>query len=88
MGYNSIIFRLEINHEVSTFGEVANSIGKAGGDIVSIDVIRTSKSGSVRDITVHVSELGETAVAEALQQLEGVTVVNVSDRTFFGTFGR
>jgi malate dehydrogenase (oxaloacetate-decarboxylating) len=87
MAYNSVIIRVEMNHAVTHFGDVASAIGKAGGDITSIDVIRPGQDSSVRDLTVHVSEDAESAIAEALKSLPGVKVINISDRTFLAHLG-
>lgn len=87
MAYNSIIYRLELDHKLVNFGDVASAISKAGGDITSIDVIRSGQEQSVRDITVHVADLIEAQISEALRKLPGVTVVNVSDRTFLVHLG-
>jgi len=87
MAYNSIIVRVELNHSRIHFGDVAAAIGQAGGDITSIDVIRPGQDVSVRDITVHVTEDGEPKVVEALKLLEGLHLINVSDRTFLAHLG-
>jgi malate dehydrogenase (oxaloacetate-decarboxylating) len=87
MSYNSIILRLELNHEKLNFGDVAAVIGKAGGDITSIDVIRSGQHSSVRDITVHIADTEELQVVNAMKALEGITLVNVSDRTFLAHLG-
>ncbi|KRE69650.1 NAD-dependent malic enzyme [Paenibacillus sp. Soil750] len=87
MAYNSIILRLELNHELNHFGEVATAISKAGGDMTSIDVIRTTSESSIRDITVQVSDQGESQVTEFLKELAGVKIINMSDRTFLAHLG-
>ncbi|UKS24520.1 NAD-dependent malic enzyme [Paenibacillus sp. HWE-109] len=87
MAYNSIILRLELNHELNHFGEVATAISKAGGDMTSIDVIRTTPESSIRDITVQVSDQGESRVSEFLKELAGVKIINMSDRTFLAHLG-
>lgn len=87
MAYNSVIIRVELNQSKIHFGEVASSIGKAGGDITSIDVIRPGQDMSVRDLTVQVSEDAEAQLVEMLKNLPGVRVVNVSDRTFLAHLG-
>jgi len=83
----SIILRVELNHEQVTFGDVAATISKAGGDITSIDVIRPGKESSVRDITVDVAESAESQVVEALKSHDGIKLINVSDRTFLVHLG-
>jgi malate dehydrogenase (oxaloacetate-decarboxylating) len=56
MSHTSVVLRVELDHKVATFGDVAAVISKAGGDITSIDVIRPGKDTSIRDITVDVAE--------------------------------
>ncbi|WP_027091928.1 NAD-dependent malic enzyme [Cohnella thermotolerans] len=87
MALTSIVLRVELNHEQITFGEVASIIGKAGGDITSIDVIRSSKGLSVRDITVDIAESAESKVVEAVNGQQGIKLINVSDRTFLVHLG-
>ncbi len=87
MAYNSIIIRVELNHATIHFGEVASIIGKAGGDIISIDVIRSGPESSTRDLTVTVSEEAETSLVDLLKNTPGVRVINVSDRTFLAHLG-
>ncbi|MBO7742577.1 NAD-dependent malic enzyme [Paenibacillus sp. MWE-103] len=87
MAQTSIIFRLELDHRKVSFGDVAATISRAGGDITSIDVIRPGHDASTRDITVDLQDNKETAVVEALRNLDGIKVVNVSDRTFLVHLG-
>jgi malate dehydrogenase (oxaloacetate-decarboxylating) len=87
VAYNSIIIRLELNHTLVNFGDVASAISKAGGDITSIDVIRPGQDTSIRDITVHVADHAEPLITESLNQLEGIHIINVSDRTFLVHLG-
>jgi malate dehydrogenase (oxaloacetate-decarboxylating) len=83
----SIILRVELAHEQVTFGDVASVISQAGGDVTSIDVIRVGKDSSVRDITVDVQDSAEAQVVEAIKALKGITLINVSDRTFLAHLG-
>lgn len=69
------------------FGDVASAISKAGGDITSIDVIRSGQHSSVRDITVDIADQGESRIVDSLKQLQGITLINVSDRTFLVHLG-
>ncbi|RAP78343.1 NAD-dependent malic enzyme [Paenibacillus montanisoli] len=87
MAQTSIIFRLELDHKKVSFGDVAGAISKAGGDITSIDVIRPGHDTSTRDITVDLSDKNETVMIDALRSIDGITVVNVSDRTFLVHLG-
>lgn len=83
----TIIIRLEIQIAETSFGEVASRIAEAGGDIVAIDVIRSSKGSTTRDITVNVQDAGNEEVVRVLSDMPGVKVVNVSDSTFLAHLG-
>ncbi|XEC93410.1 NAD-dependent malic enzyme [Paenibacillus tarimensis] len=87
MSYNSIILRLEMNHKLVNFGNVAFAVSKAGGDITSIDLILPGQDTSVRDITVQATEQNAPDIVTSLKQLEGIRVINVSDRTFLAHLG-
>ncbi|WP_282940577.1 NAD-dependent malic enzyme [Paenibacillus sp. RC67] len=87
MSHTSIVLRVELFHETTTFGDVASAISKASGDITSIDVIRAGKESSIRDITVDVAESNESSVIDALSKLNGIKLINVSDRTFLVHLG-
>jgi len=87
MAQTSIIFRLELDHQKISFGDVAAAISKAGGDITSIDVIRPGQDSSIRDITVDLSDKDEELLVEALKQLPGIKLINASDRTFLVHLG-
>jgi malate dehydrogenase (oxaloacetate-decarboxylating) len=87
LAYNSIIIRLELTHAKVNFGTVASTISHSGGDITSIDVIRPGQESSVRDITVQIIDTAEAQVVESLKALEGIQIINVSDRTFLAHLG-
>lgn len=83
LGGKSIIIRLEMSTEQITFGEVAMAINSAGGDIVAIDIIGSGKGMTVRDLTVTVKDSGDIRrVTETLENLAGIRLVHISDRTF------
>jgi malate dehydrogenase (oxaloacetate-decarboxylating) len=87
MTNTSIVLRVELQHELATFGDVASAISAVGGDIISTDVIRPGKDSSVRDITVNVAESDESRVVESLTKYNGIKLINVSDRTFLAHLG-
>lgn len=87
MALTSVILRLELNHSQTTVGEVAAAIGSAGGDLISIDMIRAGKDVSVRDVTVDISESTADRLAELLNGCAGVQVIHMSDRTFLAHIG-
>jgi len=83
MGGKSLILRVEINVNQTHFGQLANVISGMGGDIIAIDTIHISNQSSIRDITINVSDSADIRnITEALQNMKGIRIVNVSDRTF------
>ena len=79
----SVILRLEIRTDIAKFGDVVTTINDEGGDLVAIDVIQTKRDVTIRDLTVNIAESHLTdRIVERVRQIKGVTVVNVSDRTF------
>lgn len=87
MAYNSLIFRLELTHHKVSFGDIAAAVSKTGGDIVSVDMIRAGQDSSVRDITVQVEDEGDSRTIGFLQGMDGIRVINISDRTFLAHLG-
>ncbi|TVY09215.1 NAD-dependent malic enzyme [Paenibacillus cremeus] len=84
---NSILLRIELDQTVTTFGEVASVVSRAGGDIVAIDVIRSDRQSTMRDITVNLGTQTEEAIAENIRQLPGVVLHHISDPTFLVHLG-
>ncbi|MDF2721344.1 MAG: malate dehydrogenase [Paenibacillus sp.] len=79
----SFILRLEINTNAIRFSDIVSAIVDEGGDLVAIDVIQTKKEMSIRDLTINVAESQFSAnIVDKVKQLPGVSLVNVSDRTF------
>lgn len=84
----TIILRLDIKKQVVTFGQIAITIGAIGGDILATDVITISQTATTRDITVNVKNQEQiNQLVDALNGLEGVQVINVSDQTFLMHIG-
>ncbi|WNQ11240.1 NAD-dependent malic enzyme [Paenibacillus aurantius] len=84
----SIVYRLKLETETVSFGEIATSIGQAGGDIVGIDIISTGKTSTIRDITVNVGDQADSElIAARLKKLDGVSIIHISDRTFLVHLG-
>lgn len=80
---NSVTIRLKLDHSPGLLALVATVIGEAGGNIGAIDIVRVHKGRIIRDITVDTTgpEQAES-IRAAVDALEGVTVLHVSDRTF------
>src|SRR3954454_23941749 len=79
----SLTVRVEIADRPGMLGLVASAIGQAGASIGSIDLVEVREGMLVRDITVDArdSEHWEEIV-EGLAALDGVSVLDTTDRTF------
>ena len=85
---HSLTVRLTIQNKPGMLGKVTSAIGKGGGDIGAIDLVEVGRSTITRDITFKTSsERHGAQMVERLRALEGVEVVNVSDRTFLMHLG-
>ena len=79
----SLTIRALIPHEPGQFARVAAAIGEADAILGAIDLVRVDQDFVVRDISVLCAneEHGERVV-DAISAIEGIRVINVSDRTF------
>lgn len=83
LGGKSVIARIEMHTEEANFGQVTAAIFEAGGDIVAIYVIQTSKHTMIRDVTITVIDtIDIDIIAERLRSMSGVQLLHLSDRTF------
>ena len=84
----SLTLRVKLSSRAGTLGKLTTAIGRAGGDIGAIDIVSVATDFIVRDITVNAisSEHGEKIV-EAVKDIDGIEVLNVSDRTFLMHIG-
>ena len=79
----SLTLRVKIQNTPGKLGEIATVIGGVGGDIGAIDIVSVGKDFLIRDITVNAaSESHDKEIVEAVGRIDGVEVVNTSDRTF------
>src|SRR5437870_958216 len=84
----SLTVRLEILNKPGMLGRVTSAIGKAGGDIGAIDLVVVGKTTITRDITFKArDEPHGQQVVDGIRTVQGVKVVNVSDRTFLMHLG-
>ena len=75
--------RVKIHNLPGKLGEITTAIGRTGGDIGAIDIVSVGKDFLIRDITVNAySEKHDEEIKEAVNEIDGVEVVNTSDRTF------
>jgi malate dehydrogenase (oxaloacetate-decarboxylating) len=84
----SLTLRVKIHNRPGKLGEITTAIGRAGGDIDAIDIVSVGKDFLIRDITVNASsEQHDQEIIAALENIDGVEVVNTSDRTFLMHLG-
>ncbi len=84
----SLTLRVKIHNRPGKLGEITTAIGKTGGDIEGIDIVSVGKDFLVRDITVNASsEKHDEEIVQAIQQIDGVEIINVSDKTFLMHLG-
>src|ERR671916_516026 len=80
--------RVKLTNRPGTLGEVTTAMGRAGGDIGAIDIVSASRGAMVRDITFTAGSIEHVEeIVEAARHVDGVEVVNVSDRTFLMHLG-
>jgi malate dehydrogenase (oxaloacetate-decarboxylating) len=84
----SLTLRIRIHNKPGKLGEITTAIGRAGGDIEGIDIVSVGKDFLIRDITVNASsEKHDQEIVAAANDIDGVEVINVSDRTFLMHLG-
>ena len=84
----SLTVRVRIANLPGMLGKVTSAIGEAGGDIGAVDIVEAGGQTMTRDVTFKSSdEAHGQRIVEVLKGVEGVTVVNVSDRTFLMHLG-
>ncbi|MFB6273754.1 MAG: NAD-dependent malic enzyme [Salinibacter sp.] len=80
---NSITVRVVIANRPGMLAEVTSVIGRKGGNIGAIDIVRAEKEELTRDITINTrSDEHAQSIVEELRKIGGVEVVDISDRTF------
>jgi malate dehydrogenase (oxaloacetate-decarboxylating) len=84
----SLTIRVQIANKPGMLGKVTSAIGEAGGDIGAIDLVEAGAQAITRDISFKASdETHGERITEAVKALSGVTMKNVSDRTFLMHLG-
>ena len=84
----SLTMRIEIPSTPGAFAQVAGAIAEAQGDVGAIDLVRVTRDHTVRDITVSAADSDHgQRIVDAVRHVTGVTIVNVSDRTFLMHLG-
>ncbi|MGP6159325.1 MAG: NAD-dependent malic enzyme [Vulcanimicrobiaceae bacterium] len=87
IGY-TLIMRLEMASHPGAFGQLASAIGDAGGIIGAVDMRSAGRTHTTRDVSVTVaSDSVANAVRAAVERVDGVRIVGVSDSTFLAHLG-
>jgi len=80
---HSLTIRTTLPSDVGTFGQVIAAIGRAGGEVGGVDLVRAGQSSVTRDITVQVvDEAGAEAVQDAITAMPGVEIEHSHDKVF------
>ena len=84
----AITVRLRYRDQPGLLGKITTAIGQANGFIGAVDIVEAADGQISRDITINASnvEHGQTIVA-ALEAIDGISIVNVSDRVFLMHLG-
>jgi malate dehydrogenase (oxaloacetate-decarboxylating) len=84
----SITMRLEIQNKVGMLGKVTTAIGEVGGDIGAVDLSGHGKGTVTRDVTARANGIEHAQkIINAVKEIPGVKIINVSDRTFLMHLG-
>ena len=84
----SLTLRVKLSARAGTLGELTIAIGHAGGDIGAIDIVSVGRDTIIRDLTVNAASADHgKAIVEAARHVDGVEVINVSDRVFLMHLG-
>jgi len=84
----SLTLRVRLSSRAGSLGELTMAIGHAGGDIGAIDIVTVGNDYIIRDITVSsVSSKHGEQIVEAVKDVDGVELLQVSDPTFLMHLG-
>ena len=80
--------RVKLSSRAGTLGELTTALGRVGADIGAIDIVSVGRDAIVRDITVNAASTEHAEqIVEAARDVDGVEVVQVSDRVFLMHLG-
>jgi malate dehydrogenase (oxaloacetate-decarboxylating) len=84
----SLTLRVKLSSRAGTLGELTTAIGRAGGDIGAIDIVSVGRDTIIRDLTVNAASADHgKSIVDAARAVDGVEVINVSDRVFLMHLG-
>jgi malate dehydrogenase (oxaloacetate-decarboxylating) len=75
--------RCRLQNLPGMLGRLTTEVGVAGGDLRAIDILRFDQGSIVRELTVQARDSEHAhAIVRAMQAVDGVEVLEYSDRTF------
>ncbi len=79
---NSVTLRVELANQPGMLARLTSAIGQHGANIGDIEIVQSEGPVLTRDVTVY--SLGDSleALISTIKALDGIRLVNVSDRTF------
>ena len=84
----SAAIRVRIENRPGAFARLAAAVGEAGGLLGAIDLVRVEGTTKIRDVNVLADDEPHLdTIVEAVRAVDGVEVVNVSDRVFLAHLG-
>jgi malate dehydrogenase (oxaloacetate-decarboxylating) len=79
----SAIVRVRLDDTPGSFARFAAAVGEAGASLGAIDLVRVERRTKVRDVALLAADADHLAdVVTAVRAVEGVDVLDASDRTF------
>src|SRR5688572_11951598 len=79
----SITIRVQLPADASAIGRLTTAVGEAGGIVTAVDVVDSDSTMVVVDVTCDTADSAHAdQVVDILEDLPGVDVRKVSDRTF------
>jgi malate dehydrogenase (oxaloacetate-decarboxylating) len=85
---NKIIVRLTIPHQEGMLAKVIEKITDLNGCVSAIDIVRSSKEGSVRDFSITANSNDQiNRIIDTLKTIPEATFNHFSDRTFLTHLG-
>ncbi len=84
----SATLRVRLDDSPGTFARFAAALGEAGASLGAIDIVRVEKRTKIRDVTVLAADAEHLDhVVSQVQDIDGVEILHVSDRTFLTHLG-
>ena len=79
----SITIRVSVRADASAIGRLTTAVGERGGVVTAVDVVDSDAVNVVVDLTCDTADAAHAEqVVDCLEELDGVDVRKVSDRTF------